>query len=63
MSEKHSQRTHAEVMTTSRLRAWYMVHFRGYTVAQCREVPRLSRFGHLRYECHWLLRASSTVSS
>jgi hypothetical protein len=63
MSEKKSPTAPVEVMTASRIRAWYMVQFRGYTVAQCREVPRVSRLGRLTYSCLWHLRAPSTASS
>lgn len=63
MSEQTSQTTPDDVTTSSRLRAWYMVRFRGYTVAQCREVPRITRLGRLTYECRWHLRASTAVSN
>lgn len=49
-----------ELTTTSRLRAWYMVHFRGFTVAQHREIPKVTRLGRLTYEYRWLLRTSVT---
>ena len=63
MSEQSYQATPDEVTTSSRLWAWYLVQFRGYTVAQCREVPRITRLGRLTYECRWLLRVASTVSN
>ena len=58
-----SHATPNEVTTSSRFWAWYMVQFRGYTVAQRREVPRITRLGRLTYESRWLLRASSAVSN
>lgn len=54
---------HLELITSSRLRAWYMVHFRGFTVAQHREVPKVTRLGRLTYEYQWLLRASVNGAS
>jgi hypothetical protein len=58
MSKNTPQSTHLELTTSSRLRAWYMVQFRGYTVAQRREVPKVTRLGRLTYEYRWLLRAT-----
>lgn len=52
-----------ELTTSSRLRAWYMVQFRGYTVAQFREIPRVTRLGRLTYENRWLLRAATAKAS
>lgn len=48
-----------EFTTTSRLWAWYMVQFRGFIVAQHREIPKVTRLGRLTYEQSWLLRASA----
>lgn len=62
MSGKETCVTPDEVTTSSRLWAWYMVQFRGYIVAQRREVPRVTRLGRLTYECRWHLRASSAIS-
>lgn len=55
--------TPLEVTTSSRLRAWYLVHFRGYAVAQCKEVPKVTRLGRLTYECRWLLRTAPCSGS
>ena len=46
-----------ETKTSSRLRAWYLVRFRGYTVTQRKEIPKVTRLGRLTYECQWYLRA------
>lgn len=49
----------SETRTSSRLRAWYLVHFRGYKVTQCNEIPKVTKLGRLTYECHWHLRAET----
>ena len=46
-----------ELTTTSRLKTWYMVQFKGYTVVQRREVPRVTTLGRLTYDSLWQLRA------
>lgn len=53
----------AEMKTSSRLRAWYLVRFRGYTVTQRKEVPKVTRLGRLTYECQWHLRAAMQPDS
>ena len=50
-----SQRVCGEMTTSSRLRTWYMVQFKGYTVVQRREVPRMT-LGRLTYGSLWQLR-------
>lgn len=46
-----------ETKTSSWLRAWYLVRFRGYTVTQRKEIPKVTRLGRLTYEYQWHLRA------
>lgn len=46
----------SETRTSSRLRAWYLVQFRGYKVTQRREIPMVTKLGRLTYVCHWHLQ-------
>jgi len=57
MYEKTFQEANPDLTTTSRLKQWYMVQFRGYTVVQCREIPKVTPMGRLTYDCLWQLRA------
>lgn len=52
-----------EMKTSSRIKAWYLVQFRGYTVTQRREIPKVTRLGRLTYECQWHLRARISPDS
>lgn len=45
-----------DLTTSSRMRTWFMVQFKGYTVVQRREVPRVTRLGRLTYASLWQLR-------
>jgi len=45
-----------EVITTSRLRAWWLTSFRGYGVAKTFEVPRQVAFGRIAYANTWRLK-------
>jgi hypothetical protein len=45
-----------DLTTSSRVRTWYMVRFKGYTILQRREVPRVTRTGRLTYDYLWDLR-------
>lgn len=45
--------------TTSRMKKWYMVQFKGYEVVDEREVPKVTSQGRLTYECRWYLRQIS----
>ncbi len=57
-NDLHTSET-SETRTSSRLRAWYLVQFRGYKVMQCKEIPKVTKLGRLTYECHWHLRAEA----
>ncbi len=57
-NELHTSDT-SETKTSSRLRVWYLVQFRGYKVTQCKETPRVTKLGRLTYECLWHLRAEA----
>ncbi len=46
----------SETRTSSRLRAWYLVQFRGYKVTHRKEIPMVTKLGRLTYECHWHLQ-------
>ena len=61
MLDQSPQSAYDDITTSSRLKAWYMVQFRGYTIAQRREFPMVTRLGRLTYECRWLLRATPTM--
>ena len=42
--------------TTSRMKKWFMVQFKGYEVVKEREVPKVTSQGRLTYESRWYLR-------
>lgn len=46
-----------ELTTSSRMKTWFMVQFKGYTVVQQREVPKVTPLGRLTYENLWHLRS------
>lgn len=48
--------------TTSRVKRWYLVRFKGYTVVQCREIPKMNWFGQLTYMYNWTLRPPEGVA-
>lgn len=48
-----------ELTTSSWMKQWYMVQFKGYTIVQRREVPKVTRLGRLTYESLWQLRSPS----
>lgn len=52
-----------EYTTRSRLRAWYLVQFRGFVVAQRREIPKVTRLGRLTYEQSWILRSTASTAT
>jgi len=51
-----------DIVTSSRLRAWYLAGVKGYAIVEQEEIPRVTRLGRLTYECRWHLRASSKAS-
>lgn len=53
----------SEMRTSSRLRVWYLVQFRGYKVTQCKEVPKVTKLGRLTYECHWHLQPEAEFAA
>ena len=46
-----------DVVTHSRLRAWWLTSFCGYSVAKTFEVPRQAAFGRIVYGNTWRLKA------
>lgn len=56
MSEGESTKSPEEFVTTSRVKTWFMVQFKGYQVVERREVPKVTRQGRLTYDCFWQLR-------
>lgn len=44
-----------EVVTTSRVKAWWLASFCGHTLKCVKRVPKLSPFGSLYYRTLWLL--------
>ena len=51
--------TSGDNYTTSWMKKWFMVRFKGYEVVEEREVPKISRHGRLTYESRWYLRLDS----
>ncbi len=49
----------SDAYTTSRMKKWFMVQFKGYEVVDEREVPRVTSQGRLTYECRWYLRSQA----
>lgn len=43
------------IVTSSRVRAWWLVNFRGYTHESRSKVPRVGPFGQIRYSSKWTL--------
>ena len=39
----------ASIITTSKLRAWWLVHWRGYHLRKASQIPEPGLFGRIRY--------------
>lgn len=57
MAQKSILMPEAELTTSSRVKTWFMVQFKGYTVVQRREIPRVTRLGRLTYDSLWQLKS------
>ena len=54
-----SKRPDRGIVTSSRLKAWWLTRIRGYTVLNVRHVPKKGIFGQLKYDSLWFLDHSS----
>ena len=43
------------IVTSSRVRAWWLVNFKGYTYQSRSKVPRVGHFGRILYSSKWTL--------
>lgn len=57
MAKTDTREPNHELTTSSRMKTWFMVQFKGYTVIQQREVPKVTPLGRLTYENLWQLRS------
>ena len=57
MVQKSAKLSTVEVTSYSRVKTWFMVQFKGYTVVQHREIPRVTRLGRLTYDNLWQLQS------
>ena len=44
-----------EIITSARVRAWWLTTFRGYTLESKKRVPHESPFREIYYKNHWVL--------
>jgi len=44
-----------EILTASRVRAWWLVAVCGYELESKRRLPKESPFGEIYYKNHWML--------